>query len=101
MAALAHAHAPREGPTSTAPNERPPRHENARFEREVARLQWKLENAERFPVLQLRTATVLERLEPPYNLAARRGAGMTFVDAHRVQLGEKPAYDALGVARAT
>lgn len=50
-------------PAGTAPTESQLRHENARLEREVARLRLKLEHAEKLHLLQRRMADMMEEID--------------------------------------
>lgn len=50
-------------PAGTAPTESQLRHENARLEREVARLRLKLEHAQKLHLLQTRMAEMMEKLD--------------------------------------
>ena len=50
-------------PAGTASTESQVRHENARLEREVARLRLKLEHAEKLHLLQKRMAEIMEELD--------------------------------------
>ena len=61
---MAPAHAPGASRVAEAPDRQPLKHELARAQRENARLQLKLEHAEKLLALQKKLADMMEAIEP-------------------------------------